>query len=93
MILGHDDLAGAIARLGYSPSDFYDDSIYPLLEQPIPWLCADRLDYFLRDGSACGVVTPDFVVARAGLSARGRLEDRARAASTWPARPSPCSRR
>jgi hypothetical protein len=23
---------------------------YPLLEQPLPHLCADRLDYFLRDG-------------------------------------------
>lgn len=23
---------------------------FPLLEQPLPWLCADRLDYFLRDG-------------------------------------------
>jgi len=23
---------------------------YPLLEQPLPQLCADRLDYFLRDG-------------------------------------------
>ncbi len=23
---------------------------YPLLEQPLPRLCADRLDYFLRDG-------------------------------------------
>jgi hypothetical protein len=61
MILGRDDLAAAIARLGYSPADFFDDSIYPLLEQPLPWLCADRLDYFLRDGSACGVVQPDFV--------------------------------
>jgi hypothetical protein len=61
LILGHDDLASAIARLGYSPCDFYDDSVYPLLEQPLPWLCADRLDYFLRDGSACRVVTPEFV--------------------------------
>ena len=43
---------------GFSPADFYDDSIYPLLERPLPWLCADRLDYFLRDGLACGVVTP-----------------------------------
>jgi hypothetical protein len=61
LMLGRDDLARGIAGLGYSPSDFYDDSIYPLLEQPIPWLCADRLDYFLRDGSACGVVKPEFV--------------------------------
>ena len=48
-------------RLGYSPGDFYDDSVYPLLEQPIPLLCADRLDYFLRDGLACDVVKPDFI--------------------------------
>jgi hypothetical protein len=60
-VLGREDLASAIGRAGFSPSDFYDDSIYPLLEQPLPWLCADRLDYFLRDGSACGVVKPDFV--------------------------------
>ena len=49
-MLDRADLALALARLGYSPRDFYDDSIYPLLEQPIPLLCADRLDYFLRDG-------------------------------------------
>ena len=62
-VLGHEDLAAAIHRLGFAPSDFYDDSIYPLLEQPLPWLCADRLDYFLRDGTACGVVKPDFVAS------------------------------
>ena len=77
-MLGRDDLAGAIARLGFAPSDFYDDSIYPLLEQPLPWLCADRLDYFLRDGSACGVVTPEFVARCARLSASRRLEARSR---------------
>ncbi len=61
LMLERPDLARALAGLGYAPSDFFDDSIYPLLEQPIPWLCADRLDYFLRDGVACGVVTSDFV--------------------------------
>lgn len=29
--------------------DFLDDARFPLLEQPAPALCADRLDYFLRD--------------------------------------------
>ena len=58
LMLDRADIAGALARLGYAPADFYDDSIYPLLERPLPWLCADRLDYFLRDGMACGVVTP-----------------------------------
>src|SRR5262245_46681788 len=50
------DMVAALKTLGFRPSDFFDDSIYPLLERPLPWLCADRLDYFLRDGLACGVV-------------------------------------
>jgi hypothetical protein len=58
LMLDRPDLARALAGLGYAPRDFYDDSIYPLLEQPLPRLCADRLDYFLRDGMACGVVSP-----------------------------------
>jgi hypothetical protein len=57
-MLDRPDIASAVARLGFHPRDFYDDTIYPLLERPIPWLCADRLDYFLRDGLACRVVTP-----------------------------------
>jgi HD superfamily phosphohydrolase len=58
LMLDRPDLSRALARLGYAPAEFYDDSIYPLLERPLPWLCADRLDYFLRDGMACGVVSP-----------------------------------
>jgi hypothetical protein len=61
LMLERPDIRRALARLGYRPSEFFDDSIYPLLEQPIPWLCADRLDYFLRDGLACGVVRRRFV--------------------------------
>ncbi len=53
------DVAAALDRLGFAPEDFYDDSRYPLLERPLPWLCADRLDYFLRDGMACQVVRRD----------------------------------
>lgn len=56
--LERSDLVTALGALGFSPADFFDDTIYPLLEQPLPWLCADRLDYFCRDGMACGVVTP-----------------------------------
>jgi HD superfamily phosphohydrolase len=59
LMLDRPDIAGDLARLGFEPAEFYDDSIYPLLEQPIPFLCADRLDYFLRDGLACGVVSRD----------------------------------
>lgn len=53
------DVAAALDRLGFAPEEFYDDSRYPLLERPLPWLCADRLDYFLRDGMACQVVRRD----------------------------------
>ena len=77
LMLDRPDLARALARLGYSPRDFYDDSIYPLLEQPIPLLCADRLDYFLRDGLACGVVTSDFVERILGCSGGRRQANRA----------------
>lgn len=57
VMLHRPDIAAALAPLGFSPSDFYDDTLYPLLERPLPLLCADRLDYFLRDGRACGVLT------------------------------------
>jgi len=61
LMLDRPDVALALGRLGHAPRELYDDSIYPLPERPIPWLCADRLDYFLRDGMACGVVKPAFV--------------------------------
>lgn len=59
-LLHRPDLAAAIERLGFHPSEFVDDSIFPLLERPLPWLCADRIDYFLRDGLVCGVVPAEF---------------------------------
>jgi uncharacterized protein len=55
------DIAAALVKLGMRPQEFFDDSIFPLLERPLPWLCADRLDYFLRDSLACGVCTPEIV--------------------------------
>jgi HD superfamily phosphohydrolase len=55
------DITKALRDFGFEPSSFFDDSVYPLLEQPLPKLCADRLDYFFRDSLACGVSTPDQV--------------------------------
>jgi hypothetical protein len=55
------DLETALHAIGFEPEDFYDDTVFPLLEQPLPWLCADRLDYFLRDSLACAVSTPDSI--------------------------------
>ena len=61
--LHRDDLEGPLRALGYAPEEFYDDRVFRLLEQPLPWLCADRLDYFFRDGLACGVETPRSVAS------------------------------
>lgn len=55
------DMVDALAAMGYRPDDFFDDSVFPLLERPLPWLCADRLDYFFRDSLACRVTTPELV--------------------------------
>jgi hypothetical protein len=53
------DMVAAIQAAGFRPEDFFDDTVYPLLEQPLPGLCADRLDYFFRDSLACNVTTPE----------------------------------
>jgi HD superfamily phosphohydrolase len=55
------DIVAALRPLGFAPREFFDDAVYPLLERSLPWLCADRLDYFFRDGLACGVATPEDV--------------------------------
>ncbi len=55
------DLAATLAEMGFRPEEFLDDSIFPLLERPLPELCADRLDYFFRDSLACSVTTPEQV--------------------------------
>src|SRR3954453_10752558 len=59
--LHREDIVAALAPLGFAPEELFDDSVYPLLERPIPWLCADRVDYFFRDGLACGVMLPEQV--------------------------------
>ena len=61
ILLNRPDVRAALEGLGFKPEQFYDDSVYPLLERPIPWLCADRLDYFMRDGLACDTVRPSQV--------------------------------
>lgn len=63
VFLHRPDIVEALAAMGYAPADFLDDSAYPLLERPLPELCADRVDYFLRDGLACGEIGQPFVTA------------------------------
>ncbi len=64
--LNRPDIVAALASMGYHPEEFFDDSVYPLLEQPLPLLCADRLDYFFRDSLGCKVTTPDQVARYLG---------------------------
>jgi len=47
-----------LAAHGYDWTDFLYEARFPLLEQPSPRLCADRLDYFLRDSLALELATP-----------------------------------
>ena len=51
------DIPAVLSRHGVDWTDFVDDERFPLLEQPSPRLCADRLDYFLRDSLALGILT------------------------------------
>ncbi|WP_455245874.1 HD domain-containing protein [Petrachloros mirabilis] len=48
-IVGSSDIPAILNRYGSDWREFMDQDQFPLLEQPVPALCADRLDYFLRD--------------------------------------------
>jgi uncharacterized protein len=56
--MAQSDIPAVLSRHGIDWTDFLDDERFPLLEQPSPRLCADRLDYFLRDSLALGILTP-----------------------------------
>ena len=60
----HGDVPQVLAQHGYDWRAFLYEEGYRLLEQPAPRLCADRLDYFLRDSRDLGLSTPD-QIARA----------------------------
>ncbi len=57
--LAASDVPEVLARQGYDWRAFLREEDYPLLEQPAPRLCADRLDYFLRDSRDLGLSTLD----------------------------------
>jgi uncharacterized protein len=47
--LERSDVPQVLGSFEYDWRAFLDEKSFPLLEQPAPALCADRLDYFLRD--------------------------------------------
>ena len=46
-----------LSRYGYDWQALIREENFPLLEQPSPRLCADRLDYFLRDSRDLGLAS------------------------------------
>lgn len=59
--LAKTELPELLADYNFNWRDFLDEENFPLLEQPAPRLCADRLDYFLRDSLDLGLSTTDDV--------------------------------
>lgn len=53
------DLPEILTRHGFVWEDVLDESRFSILEQPSPRLCADRVDYFLRDGRPLNLATDD----------------------------------
>lgn len=51
------DIPVTLEKYGYNWLDFMDETSFPLLEQELPHLCADRLDYFLRDARDLGLAS------------------------------------
>lgn len=83
--LAQSDVPGILARHGYDWRLFLDETNYPLLEQPSPRLCADRLDYFLRDAQGLGLAAPEDVAFALDhlLVADGRIATDSLAAAQW----------
>ncbi|ALL06578.1 phosphohydrolase [Pedobacter sp. PACM 27299] len=54
-ILMNSDIPAVLQKHGYQLDQILDGT-FPLLEQPLPDLCADRLDYTLRDALHAGLI-------------------------------------
>lgn len=52
-VLSESEVPEILERYGFSFPRILDEDNFPLLERPIPDLCADRIDYTLRDMAAC----------------------------------------
>jgi HD superfamily phosphohydrolase len=79
------DLPAVLNCHGYDWRQFLDEEQFPILEQPAPRLCADRLDYFLRDSVDLGLAAkPEVDAALAHLMvAESRIVTDDIAAARW----------
>jgi len=48
-ILTNSEIPAILKGYGFDAERFFDELNFPLLEKPLPDLCADRIDYALRD--------------------------------------------
>ncbi len=83
--LAQTELPALLAQFGYDWHDYLHEAAYPLLEQPSPRLCADRIDYFLRDAKGLGLAAQaDIDWVRTGLVvADGRIATNQKEAAQW----------
>lgn len=79
------DLPDILAHHGFDWHEFLEDSTFPLLEQPSPALCADRLDYFFRDLEFLGLASSAEISAaiRALVVRSGRIVVDSPAVARW----------
>jgi HD superfamily phosphohydrolase len=84
-VVAASDLPATLARHGYDWRDFLHEEAFTLLEQPAPALCADRLDYFMRDSPDLGVATAAEIQAVLGALAvhAGRVVITDLSAARW----------
>lgn len=55
-VLMHSEIPAVLAKYGYHPDQIIEGD-FAILEQPLPALCADRLDYTLRDAVHAGLIS------------------------------------
>jgi uncharacterized protein len=79
------EIPALLADHGFDWRYIMDEQAFPLLEQPAPRLCADRLDYFLRDSLDLSLATPAFVqnALRHLVVGEGRIMCADLAAAHW----------
>lgn len=79
------DIPATLAQFDYKWQQFLHEEDFPILEQPSPHLCADRVDYFLRDAYGLGLATMEEIIF--GLDslvlANGRIAVNNIAAAQW----------
>jgi uncharacterized protein len=84
-VVRRSDIPSILARHGVSLDEVCDHHRWPMLEQPSPDLCADRVDYTLRDLSRVGRIAPEDVAAFLGalVVSGGKIVSATLDAAVW----------